>query len=170
MLKRKSYSVKDKLEINDRIKNGESKAKISRETCIAESTLRGWMKQEEILRGCVGSVVEGEALKKMKVRPAKDDELNNAVFTWIVQEQRAGTSLSGPIIRTQDEKFNQRLHPDKAGPSEPAEQQNFVASKGCLHRFQKRHGIGAVTISGEQRSADTQAADDFPEVLKEQME
>jgi hypothetical protein len=38
-----------------------------------------------------------------------------------------------------------------------------------LHRFQKRHGIGAVTISGEQRSADTQAADNFPAVLKEQM-
>jgi hypothetical protein len=31
---------------------------------LVESTLHGWVKQEETLRGYVGSVVEGEALKK----------------------------------------------------------------------------------------------------------
>ena len=44
--KRKSYSVKDKLEAVERVKRGESQAKVSRDVSISESTLRGWLKNE----------------------------------------------------------------------------------------------------------------------------
>ena len=47
--KRKAYSVSDKLKIIDRVKNGESKASLSRECGIPEGTIRGWMKEEDKL-------------------------------------------------------------------------------------------------------------------------
>jgi hypothetical protein len=109
------------------------------------------MKQETNLRSYVGTVAEGEDLTKMKVRRAKDSELDKAVFTQFIQEQSAGTPLSGPIIRTQAEKFHQHHHTDEPSTSVSAEHQHFVVSKGWLHGIQKRHGIGVVAISGEQR-------------------
>ena len=46
MPKRKAYTVREKLELITRIRNGESQAKVARETSIADSTLRGWLKCE----------------------------------------------------------------------------------------------------------------------------
>jgi hypothetical protein len=42
----------------------------------------------------------------------------------------------------------------------------FVASKGWLYRFQQRHGISQVKITGEVRSADTAAAEAFTPILQ----
>ena len=49
-LKRKVYSVEDKLSAISRVRGGESQAKVSRDLGVAESTLRGWLKDENKLR------------------------------------------------------------------------------------------------------------------------
>ena len=47
MPKRKAYTVREKLELITRIRNGESQAKVARETSIADSTLQGWLEGED---------------------------------------------------------------------------------------------------------------------------
>ena len=60
MPKRKCYTVREKLNLIDRVRNGEGQTKVAREMCVAESTLRGWLKDENKLREFVDNVEESE--------------------------------------------------------------------------------------------------------------
>ena len=73
MPKRKAYSINEKLKIVARIRNGESQCKVARETCIAESTMCGWLKDEEKLRKFVDTVEDGDGLRRKKARQANED-------------------------------------------------------------------------------------------------
>ena len=62
-LKRKAYSVEDKLSAISNVRGesrvrGESQAKVSRDLGVAESTLCGWLKDENKLREFVHSINE----------------------------------------------------------------------------------------------------------------
>ena len=64
-LKCKAYSVEDKLLAISLARGGESQAKVSRDLGVAESTLRGWLKDENKLRKFVHSVDEiGDLARK----------------------------------------------------------------------------------------------------------
>ena len=55
--KRKSYSVNEKLNVTERIRSGETKARLSRQTDIPESTRRGWLKEEANIKNYLDNVV-----------------------------------------------------------------------------------------------------------------
>ena len=63
MPKRKAYTVRGKLDLVIRIRKGESQCKVSREMCVPESTLRGWLKDEMKLREFVHTVEEDDGLR-----------------------------------------------------------------------------------------------------------
>jgi len=105
MPKRKSYSVREKLVVVTRVQNG-------------ESTIRGWLKDEQKLRDFVDTVDSTDGMKRKKARTANDPELDKAVFTWFVKERQAGTPSSGPVLSVQAQKFHNDLHVDN--PSEYA--------------------------------------------------
>jgi hypothetical protein len=44
--KRKSYTIKEKVTVIERVKSGVSKAQIKRELGIPEGTIRGWIAEE----------------------------------------------------------------------------------------------------------------------------
>jgi len=89
-----------------------------------------------------------------KTGGVKDPVHDEAVFNWFVTKRADGVPLSGPMIQTQALKIAQELNPDAAEGS-------FLASKGWLHRWQRRHGVRSVQIAGEARSADSEAAEQF---------
>jgi len=45
----KVWTVSDKVNAVERVSNGESQVKVSRDLGVSESTLRGWLKDEEKL-------------------------------------------------------------------------------------------------------------------------
>ena len=141
--KRKAYSISEKLALVNRVRSGETQAKVSRELGLAESTLRGWLKDEEKLREAC-SVMDDCGQKRKRARTAQDPQLEKVVFTWFNQARSEGMPISGPIIQAQAKKMNQSLH---------GEEQGFGATTGWLKRFKGRHGISQVTIRGKQRSA-----------------
>ena len=132
MPKRKAYSVEQKLEAIARVRKGESQAVVSRDNGVPESTLRGWLKDEEKLKDFVHTLDESDGMKRKKAKTAKDPELDKAMFNWFVQERNAGTPLCGPVVVAQAKKMSQTLH---------GENDDFLGTKGWLYRFQKRHGI-----------------------------
>ena len=73
-LKCKAYFVEDKLSAISRVR-GESQAKVSRDLGVAESTLRGWLKDENKLREFVHSVDEIGGLARKRARKANDEDL-----------------------------------------------------------------------------------------------
>uniref|UniRef100_H3B5D1 HTH CENPB-type domain-containing protein n=1 Tax=Latimeria chalumnae TaxID=7897 RepID=H3B5D1_LATCH len=158
--KKNAYNVHEKLELIDRIHAGQSKAKISRDTGVPESTLRGWLKEEYNLRAFVMTVSETEGLSRKRACTASDAPLDTAVYNWFVQERAVGTPISGPIVKAQAEKFCQEFDGDN----------NFAASQGWLDHFKRCHGISQVKISGEIRSANSEAASIFPDKLKADLE
>ena len=50
------------------------------------------------------------------------------------------------------------------------EDKDFKASKGWLSRFKKLYGIKMITVSGEGRSSDAKAAEEYPAKLKAMIE
>lgn len=124
---------------------------------IPESTLRGWLKDENKLREASTTIDDcGQARKR--ARPAQDQQLEKAVFTWFTQTRSEGTPISGPVIQAQALKMHKQLHGDE---------EIFGATTGWLQRFKGRHRISQVTIRGEQRSADDEAAASYPQKLAE---
>ncbi|MEW8544978.1 MAG: transposase, partial [Candidatus Thiodiazotropha sp.] len=81
-----------------------------------------------------------------------------ALHQWFVQARAEGVPISGTIVQAQAEKFDRQLN---------GEESTFKASTGWLDRFKKHHGISQVSVAGEVRSADTQAAKGYPDRLKE---
>ena len=142
--KRKAYTIAEKLHIVDRVRNGETQAKVSKETGVAEGTLRGWLKNEGKLREAC-TVMDDCGQKRKRSRTAQDPQLEKAVFTWFNQARSEGTPISGPVIQAQAKKLNEGLR---------GEGSDFGSRTGWLKRFKGRHGISQVTIRGEQRSAD----------------
>ena len=65
------------------------------------------------------------------------------------------------MVQVQAEKFDKALN---------GEDSTFKASQGWLQRFKNRHGISQVSIAGEVRSADAEAANSYPEKLREIIE
>jgi len=75
MGKRKAYAVKEKLYLVQRIRDGESQASISRETGVPESTLRGWLKDQEKLKKFAIETQDIGGLKRKRTTTASDTSL-----------------------------------------------------------------------------------------------
>jgi hypothetical protein len=99
--KRKAFTVKEKLDAVDRVRNGESRTKVREDLGLGESTLRLWIKGEDKLREFVDTVDEEDGLQRKRARTAAAPGLDKAVFNWFVQEQQAGVPISGPILKAQ---------------------------------------------------------------------
>ena len=156
MPKRKAYTIQEKLDIITRIRKGETQSKVSRETSVPESTLRGWLKDEVKLREFVHTVEESDGLRRKKARVASCVALDTAVLNWFIKERQTGLPISGPVLKAQAEKFDKSIN----GPDS-----EFSASQGWLWRWQKRHRVSQMKIVGEKRSADENGAARFPSKL-----
>ncbi|XP_028678617.1 jerky protein homolog-like [Erpetoichthys calabaricus] len=151
--KHASYDVQQKLDVIERIRNGKTRIKVSRELGVPESTLRGWIKDENKLRTFLDEFDEG-GLRRKTARTAKDPELDKATFNAFCETRNNGIPISGPVIQAQAEKLYKEIHGPNADPE-------FTVSSGWLKRWKQRHGISQVKINGEIKSADTVAAEEF---------
>ena len=155
-LKWKAYTVAEKRKAVHRVKKGEAKTKVGRDIGAPESTVRRWVLEEEKLRQFIDTIEHDEGLARKKARTAKDSDLDQAVYTWFVQRRHEGVPISGPLLRAQAEKFNREMNGDPT----------FTATDGWLMRFKKRHAISQLTVCGEAKSADSEAADAYSDKLR----
>ena len=109
----------------ERVRNGESQAKVCRETGIPESTLRGWIKQEDQLRTFVAELDGEQGLARKRARQAQNPQLDKAVFNWFTERRAEGVPISGPIIQAKAAQMNKLL----GGSTE------FKCSIGWLNRW-----------------------------------
>jgi hypothetical protein len=158
--KLKAYTIEEKLNIIERIRKGTKKAEICRELNLPESTLRGWLKNEDKMRAFIDNMESDSGLLRKRSRTAQNTDLDKCMFDFFVAKRNDGVPLSGPVLQMQAKNFNEAL-----GGSE-----HFKCSRGWLNRWKKRHGVSQVTISGESRSADVQAAEEFLPKLQEMVE
>ena len=108
MANRKSYAVREKLELElvTRIRNGESQSKVSYETSIAVSTLRGWLKCEGQIREYTDSLQDEDGLKLKKQRTSTDQVIDKAMVKWFAQERQTGLQITRPVVKAKAEIVN----------------------------------------------------------------
>ena len=98
--KRKQFSIKGKIDIIDKVKNGKSRSAVSKEFGFPKATLPGWLKHEDRLRSSLSEMDNPEQNRK-HLQAAQDKELDKAVMTWFTQARTEGTPISGPNIHYQ---------------------------------------------------------------------
>lgn len=131
MSRRKAYSLKEKIEIINKVKGGVSKASISREYGIPQGTVKGWFTEEAKLNSFVDKLDGDTGLTRKKTRLGKNEEVDNDLYTWFLRKRSEGVIPSRSVLKSQAEKFHENMNLDGS----------FKASDGWLWRWQKRHGI-----------------------------
>ena len=158
VLKRKKFDISFKLDAISRVKNGEKQCDVCRDLGINEATLPGWLRSESAIKGTTLQLDESEGLARKRLRLANDSNLDQALYHWFVQARADGAPISGPVVCAKATNLDKQLN---------GEDSTFKASSGWLMRWKKRHGIGCNAISGDIKSADNEAAEQYPTKLHE---
>ena len=62
---------------------------------------------------------------------ANDERLDQALYTWFIQQRSPGTPISGPLLQEKVKHFSLQLHVN----GESADHESFKASTGWLDKF-----------------------------------
>ncbi|GFV96259.1 jerky protein homolog-like [Trichonephila clavipes] len=149
--KHSTLTIKDKLEVLNRLDKGEGVTKLTTEFNVGKATICDWRKNRRKLEQCCANS-SGETLEnKQTAKQSLYDKVDNAFHIWFTQERQRGTPLSGLIIQEKDIQLNKLMNGDAS----------FSASIGWLDRWKKRHGIRQLTITSEKFSSDFDAAKEY---------
>ena len=130
---------------------------VARELGIAESTVRGWLKDEPKIRSFVDEVDSDVGLARKRARGPENPVLDQATYEWFSEQRAAGVPVSGPLIISQATLISREITGDDSTPE---------VTRGWLDR-KARHGVRCIRIAGEIRSSDAEAAEAFlPEIQK----
>lgn len=155
-----TLTIEQKCEILDKIKEGISSTILAQQYNVGKATITDIKHKEEKIRSFVINTEKGPGARKTLKTP-ENPLLEDALFTWFIEQRRKNVPLSGDILMQKAKFFHERL-----GRGE------FVASRGWLDNFKKRHGIRQLKVSGEKLSNNEAAVkpfqDKFMDVIREQ--
>lgn len=119
---------------------------------IGSSTIYDIRKQSGQLKEFfIKTETKNSMQNRRTLRPAKLEDLDNAVYEWFQQMRSEGAPLSGPLVCEKAREFHEKMKIEE----------QCAFSQGWLGRFKLRHGIRRIDVSGEQKSADTLSADRY---------
>ena len=107
-----TLSIREKLTVLKKIAGGASLASIAKEYGIGKSSVSDIKKNEEKLKkfasGMENFSVDSKSRKIMCL--ANDDELDQALFSWFVQERSQNIPVSGPLLTGKALQLHALLH------------------------------------------------------------
>lgn len=158
--KRVVLSLKDKINIIDSLKKGETGRKLADKYGVGTSTISDIKKNTDSILSytCKLDSDDGSKHRKMMKKP-KHELLEDALYCWFLQKRSTGQPISGPLLCEKAIELNNKVGGDES----------FVASHGWLHRFKSRHGIRELEIQGEKMSANVDAANSFKDDFKKKL-
>lgn len=159
--KRVVLSLKDKLNIIDSLKKGETGRKLADKYGVGTSTISDIKKNTDsiLLYTCKLDSEDGSKHRKMMKKP-KNELLEDVLYCWFLQKRSTGQPISGPLLCEKALQLNTKIGGDES----------FVASNGWLYRFKSRHGIRELEIQGEKMSANVDASNSFKDDFKKNLD
>uniref|UniRef100_A0A1B6ML08 HTH CENPB-type domain-containing protein n=1 Tax=Graphocephala atropunctata TaxID=36148 RepID=A0A1B6ML08_9HEMI len=149
-----TLTIHQKLDIIKRLEKSENRNNIIAEFNISSSTIYDIKKQKQQLEKFVS---ESASVKSLDIRQTlkkpKLETLDSALYKWFSAKRAEGKPVTGPMI-IEKAKF---FHTELGLPNDDM----LSFSKGWLHNFKIRHGIRKLDVSGEIRSADEAAANEY---------
>lgn len=146
-----------KIELLDKIKNGESMASVAKFFNLNESTVRYIKKCEDKIRRNVKESAFQSAMKTSVCRDPKMEKMEKKLNLWIQDQSQKNVPLSSFLIREEAKLLYQyfvRMEGENSNNSRPV----FSASKGWFEKFKKRFCLHSVKSKGEAGLADDKAA------------
>ena len=146
-----TLSVNQKLEHIRKLEAGASVKSVCEEYGVKKQTVSDIRKAKDKLLtfSLKYNVVEGRENSfvggRKRMRVSKDENLEEAVTKWFVQQRSCGVKVRGIAIQDAAQKLARHM-----GITD------FTASDGWLWRFRNRHGIGNKVLLGEAASAPTE--------------
>lgn len=154
--KHTTCTLKEKLEVLQRLDKGESATKLSLEFGVGKATIADWKKNRSKIEQFCATTSQSTLEKRQTAKQSQFDQVDEALFMWFSQERQKGTPLSGPLIQEKAIHLNKLINGDES---------SFMASSGWLDRWKRRHGVRQLTITGEKLSADLIAGQEYVEKL-----
>jgi len=103
-------------------------------------------------------------VKQKSMKLANDERLDQALYTWFIQQRLTVTPISGLLLQEKAKHFSTQLN------GESADLESFKASTGWLDKFKNQHGIRNLSIQGEKLSAAEETVEPFLQKLSKVIE
>ncbi|XP_048474050.1 jerky protein homolog isoform X2 [Rhincodon typus] len=160
--KRVVLTLKQKIEICQRLEKGEKRSQIMNEFNIGSSTIYDIKHQkEELLKFYTSSESSRSADKRRTLKKPKLEELDRVLYEWFALKRLQGVPMTGTILIEKAKEFYTKLQLTES----------CAFSEGWLTCFKLRHGIRHLDMSGKNTAADCEAAgsycDHFAKIVAE---
>ncbi|GBM80190.1 Tigger transposable element-derived protein 4 [Araneus ventricosus] len=132
--KRKAFPIEDKVQFIRKLQNGENQSAIYKEFPLSKSTVATIWKN----RDCIISAYEKNINGCKRLRKAKKENVEEALFKWFTLQRSRNLPVTGAILQAKANEF-----------AELFEEKSFVCSNGWLDRFKKRYNIRSGKVVGE---------------------
>ena len=121
-------------------------------------------KNKDKIMKSANNLESDHGLKRKSLKLAHDEQLDEALYTWFIQQRTAGTPISGPLLQEKAKHFDSQLHVENANG------ETLKAWTGWLEKFNNCHGIRNLSIQGEKLSAAVETVEPFLQKLRKVIE
>ncbi|XP_017754456.1 PREDICTED: tigger transposable element-derived protein 1-like [Eufriesea mexicana] len=159
-LKRKFISLVDKIEILNRLKNGEKISSVAKSLNLNESTVRTLKKNEEKIRKTIANGCPSGAKRVTRTRHVNMVKMERALMIWLEDCISKKVPVCGNLIKQKALKIYEHFKGVDHRSSE-RHSHRFTASTGWLQKLKKRYSLHDIKFQGERAEADAEAVKKF---------
>lgn len=139
-LKRKFISLKDKIQILNRLEGGEKISSVAKSTNLNESTIRTLKKNADNIRKTVANSCPLGAKRVTRTRNTNMVKMERALMIWLEDCIAKKIPMSGNLIKQKALKIYEHLR-NIGHSSAGLENHSFIASKGWFEKLKKRYSL-----------------------------
>lgn len=156
--KKQNLTIKEKMDILERIENGENGQSICEKFNVNRSTIsRIKYQKERIYEFAQNSTRQLKNVKQIK--RVHFPETEKALYNWFLDQRHKNAVITDNILKNKAKEFHSRLNPDVP----------FQASVGWVQNFKKRHSIRYLKVCGEKLSTNDSVIEPFIEYFKQRI-
>lgn len=149
-LKRKFISLEDKVEILNRLKDGERISSVGKSFDLNESTIRTLKRNEEKIRKTMADGCPLGAKRTTRNRDIDIVKMERDLMIWLYDCIAKNIPVNGNRIKEKALQIYNHLIEIRGPSADDKKQSKFSASKGWLENLKKRYSLHNIKFQGEQ--------------------
>ena len=103
--KRSILLIEDKQSIILQLEKGEKGSNLSAEYGVSKQQISDIRKNKEKIMKFADNLETSEGLKRKSLKVAHDEQLDNTLYAWFIQQRTSGTPISGPLLQEKVKHF-----------------------------------------------------------------
>ena len=153
-----------KMQVLKRLEAGERQSDIGRSLGLVTSTLRTIMKNADKIKITAQCTTSVTATRVTRTRSSLLENMESQLSIWVEDQNQRHMPLSQLIIM---EKARSLFTTIQQQEGDGSSTETFTANRGWFEKFKHRSNIHSIRITGEAASSNMQAAQEFPDMLKQ---